>query len=127
MLVNPGVALTTAEVFAARPGGVSQPGRWHATLPDLPALVARLAGLRNDLEAPARALAPQVDDALAALDRQPEALLPRMSGSGATCFAIFARQEAAREAAATIAGERPDWWVRAAPLLHGPLDTLRTG
>lgn len=126
VLVNPGVALPTAEVFAARSGGPSEPGHWQATAPDLPALVERLADLRNDLEAPARALAPQIGDALAALDRQPEALLARMSGSGATCFGIFARQQAAREAAAAIAGERPDWWVRAAPLLHGPLDRLRT-
>ena len=127
VLVNPNVALPTAQVFAARSGGFSRPGRWSGTPPDLSALADRLADLRNDLEAPARVLAPEVDDALAALGRQPDALLARMSGSGATCFGVFARQEAAREAAATIAGERPDWWVRAAPLLHGPLDYLRTG
>lgn len=126
VLVNPGIALPTAEVFAARSGGVSEPGRWRDIVPDLPSLAERLAELRNDLEAPARALAPQVDHALAAIGRQSEVLLARMSGSGATCFGLFARQELAREAAATIAGDRPDWWVKVAPLLHGPLDCLRT-
>jgi 4-diphosphocytidyl-2-C-methyl-D-erythritol kinase len=125
VLVNPGVALATAEVFAARRGGFSGSGRWSGTLPDLPALAERLAGLGNDLEAPARTLAPEIDQALALIGQLPEVLLARMSGSGATCFALFANREGARNAAAAIGSERPDWWVRVAPLLHGPLDRLR--
>ena len=125
VLVNCGVALATAEVFAARAGGFSGPGRWSETLPDLPALAERLAGLGNDLEAPARTLAPEVGEALTAIGRRPDALLARMSGSGATCFGLFASGEGAQDAAAAITAERPDWWVRVAPLLHGPLDRLR--
>ncbi len=125
VLVNPGVALPTAEVFAARRGGFSEPGRWSETLPDLPALAARLADLANDLEEPARALAPEVGEALALIDGLPGALLARMSGSGATCFGLFAGRQEAREAAAALAAERPGWWVRAVPMLHGPLDRMR--
>jgi len=125
VLVNPGIALATSEVFAARRGGFSGPGRWSETLPDLPAVAERLAGLGNDLEAPARALAPEIDLALALIGQMPEVLLARMSGSGATCFGLFANREEARNAATAIGTERPDWWVRVAPLLHGPLDRLR--
>ena len=125
VLVNPGAGLATAEVYAARTGGFSAPGRWTKTLPDLNALAERLAGLRNDLEAPARALVPEVGEALALIGRLPEVLLARMSGSGATCFGLFAARQAADTAAAAIAAERPDWWIRVAPLLHGPLDRLR--
>jgi 4-diphosphocytidyl-2-C-methyl-D-erythritol kinase len=125
VLVNSGVALATAEVFAARRGGFSGSGRWSETLPDLPALAECLAGLGNDLEAPARTLAPEIGQALALIDHMPEVLLARMSGSGATCFGLFANGEGARNAAAAIGSERPDWWVRMAPLLHGPLDRLR--
>ncbi len=125
VLVNPGIALATSEVFAARRGGFSGPGRWSETLPDLPAVAERLAGLGNDLEAPARALAPEIDLALALIGQMPEVLLARMSGSGATCFGLFANREEARNAVTAIGTERPDWWVRVAPLLHGPLDRLR--
>lgn len=125
VLVNPGGALATAAVFAAWAGGFSEPGRWSEILPDGRALAERLAGLRNDLEAPARALMPEVDDALARIGRLPEVLLARMSGSGATCFGLFDRREAALAGAAALAADRPDWWVRAAALLHGPLDRMR--
>jgi 4-diphosphocytidyl-2-C-methyl-D-erythritol kinase len=125
MLVNPGVGLATAEVYAARAGGFSDPARWTKTVPDLHALAGRLAGLRNDLEVPARTLAPEVDEALALVGRQPDVLLARMSGSGPTCFGLFAERRGADRAAAAISAERPDWWIRVAPMLHGPLDRLR--
>jgi 4-diphosphocytidyl-2-C-methyl-D-erythritol kinase len=78
---------------------------------DAAGLAALLADRRNDLTPPAIALVPaigEVLDRLAALDG---ALLARMSGSGATCFALFARREAAQAAAARLAAERRDWWV----------------
>ena len=125
VLVNPGLALATAEVFAARAGGFSDPGRWAEVLPDARALADRLAGLRNDLEPPARALMPEVGEALARIERLPEVLLSRMTGSGATCYGLFERRGAAQAGADALAAERPDWWVRVAPLLHGPLDRLR--
>ena len=67
-----------------------------------------LAG-RNDLEAPAIEICPAVADVLAAL-RETGPFLARMSGSGATCFALYESQQALSEAAARIAATRPDWW-----------------
>lgn len=120
VLVNPGVPLATSRVFAARDGAFAAPGRWTSALPDVGALADVLAGLANDLEAPARALAPDIDSVLARLTRTPDVLLARLSGSGATCFGLFAGPDEARAAAAGIAAERADWWVAAAPVLHGP-------
>ena len=64
---------------------------------------------RNDLEAPARAIAPEIDEVLDVLAGQPGALLARMSGSGATCFALFERPHDCAAAAARLA--QPGWWV----------------
>ena len=125
VMVNPGVALATAEVFAARQGAFSEPGRWADTVSDLPALAERLAALGNDLETPARALAPEVDEALGLIGQLPAVRLARMSGSGATCFGLFAARDEAQTAADAFAAERPHWWVQVAALLHGPLDRLR--
>lgn len=97
LLVNPRFAVSTAQVFAG----------WDGT--DRGALGA-LRDSRNDLEAPARLLAPVIGDVLAMLAGQPGVTLVRMSGSGATCFALFS-DAAARSAAYTvIAAEHPDWW-----------------
>ena len=76
------------------------------------ALVAALAG-RNDLEAPAIAIAPAVGDALQSLAALPHARLARMSGSGATCFALLPDRDGARAAAAGLAAAHPGWWVAA--------------
>lgn len=108
VLVNPGVAVSTAAVFRAWDQvdrGPLGPG---------PLLDVALAG-RNDLEPPARALAPAIDTVLAALAGQPGVVLTRMSGSGATCFALFESDAAARSAAAALA--RPGWWSVATRLL----------
>lgn len=109
VLVNPGGAVATAAVFRARTGGFSAPARLPPSWPDAVAMAADLARLGNDLEAPARALHPPIGAALAALNAAPGRLLARMSGSGATCFALFADARAARAAAAGLA--RPGWWV----------------
>ncbi|MEX0760120.1 MAG: 4-(cytidine 5'-diphospho)-2-C-methyl-D-erythritol kinase, partial [Tistlia sp.] len=71
----------------------------------------------NDLEAPARRLCPEIDAVLGALAATPGCLLGRMSGSGATCFGLYATAAEAREAAAAIAADRPAWWAAAAPIL----------
>ncbi len=70
--------------------------------------VARNA--RNDLEAPARAIAPMIGDVLDLLQTQPGVTLARMSGSGATCFALFDSTSARSAARAAITGAHPDWW-----------------
>jgi 4-diphosphocytidyl-2-C-methyl-D-erythritol kinase len=71
-------------------------------------MAAALAGLCNDLEVPAIGLAPVIGDVLAALRTLPGCLLARMSGSGATCFAIFPTAATAAEAAVLIT--KPGWW-----------------
>jgi len=117
VLVNPRVALATADVFARRTAPPSAPGRFPP-VGDVRDLVRVLAPVRNDLAEVAAGLAPSIGLVLAALDRLPGCLLARMSGSGATCFGLFASAEAARGAAATLRRERRDWWVRAAPILR---------
>jgi 4-diphosphocytidyl-2-C-methyl-D-erythritol kinase len=94
LLVNPLVLLSTAEVFAG----------WDGV--DRGALGDWREG-RNDLEAPARALVPQISEVLSWLWDRPGATFARMSGSGATCFALFNDDEARDGAAATVP---PEWW-----------------
>jgi len=108
VLVNPGVELATAEVFRARQQGFSAAASLPASWPDAAAMAAALARLNNDLEAPAIRIAPGIAVVLAALRALPGSLLARMSGSGATCFAIFATPSAAANAAASL--NRPGWW-----------------
>lgn len=114
VLVNPGVALATAAVFRARHGAFSAPARLPSGWPDAASMAAGLAALGNDLEAPARALCPVIGDVLATIAAQPGCLLARMSGSGATCFGLFADPVAAEHAAGAIA--QTGWWVWAGAL-----------
>ncbi len=116
VLVNPGLPLSTAAVFAARKGGFSAPARWREPISNLRALAARLSACRNDLEGPAQTLVPKIREALATLRDTAGCMLARMSGSGATCFGLYAVEAAATAAARRIATTRPGWWVRAAPL-----------
>lgn len=119
VLANPGLPLATRAVFGALAGFGPPAG----ALPD-PAgaagLRAWLAGLRNDLEAPARALLPGIGAVLAALAACPGLGPVRMSGSGPTCFGLAASAEAAAAAAASLGAAHPGWWVASAPVLAGP-------
>lgn len=117
VLVNPGVAVSTPAVFQARSGGFSAAAELPAGWADAAAMAAALARLGNDLEAPARSLCPVIGEVLAALAAQPGCLLARMSGSGATCFGLFADAAAAARGAAGVA--RPGWWVRASAVHCG--------
>lgn len=119
LLVNPGVAVATREVFAAlnlapvvRTGPAAAPAGTAA-------LLAEIAAGRNDLEAPAIELAPAIAEVLAVLRKLPGCRLARMSGSGATCFGLFESSAAARTAARTLRVGYPAWWVRAT-VLGGP-------
>jgi len=123
VLVNPGVSVPTKDVFeklAAERGLSVSP---HDPLSPPPAGEGREGGLfdmttlsaaRNDLEPPAIALQPVIADALAALRAAATCRLARMSGSGATCFALFESGRAATAAARTLRANHPRWWVRAA-------------
>lgn len=103
LLVNPRIPLATGPVFQ------QWDGQDRGALPDGDARAIALAG-RNDLEAPAIALCPPIADVLAQL-REGAPILARMSGSGATCFALYDTLEAMRGAAQRIAGRHPDWWI----------------
>lgn len=94
LLVNPGVPLSTGDVFAASDGvDRGRLGDWRVG--------------RNNLEAPARSLVPEIGDVLGWLNDQPGANFARMSGSGATCFALFDSEER-RDAAASACPS--NWW-----------------
>lgn len=120
VLVNPGVAVPTPAVFRRRAGPFSQPARFAEAPADAAALAALLAGRRNDLTAAAIAVAPLIGEVLETLGGVPGVLLARMSGSGATCFALFDDRAAAAAAAAALATAQPTWWTAAAPLRAGP-------
>jgi len=117
VLANPRLPVATAAVFRERQGPFSAAGRWREVLPDAAALAAALAERGNDLAAPARRLAPVIGEVLDELAALPGCLIARVSGSGATCFGLFADAAAATRAAERLAGRRPPWWVAAAPML----------
>jgi len=118
VLVNPGVPLATPAVFRARAGAFSNPHRPAGPLHDLDSLVAYLKAGRNDLEAAARRLVPDIDRVLDDVGGMPGCRLARMSGSGATCFGLFGNADDARAAAARISAARTAWWVSAAPVVE---------
>ena len=91
LLVNPGVALETAAVFQQRSGPFTPSRPWPEGFASL-----------------------NLGDCLQSLERSPGCRLARMSGSGATCFGLFATLEEAKQAAGLLARERPDWWIEAA-------------
>jgi 4-diphosphocytidyl-2-C-methyl-D-erythritol kinase len=120
LLVNPGIPVSTGGVFARLASRENAPLSPPPRFADAGGLFAWLAEQRNDLESPARALAPPIDTVLAALAAQPGCALARMSGSGATCFGLFERETAAAAAAAALARARPNWWIAAAPVAAAP-------
>lgn len=103
LLVNPGVAVATGAVFRMWDGVDRGPLGEGA-------LLARALAGRNDLEPLAREIAPVIGDVVACLQAQPGVTLARMSGSGATCFALFEDEDACAEAAVAIRAAQPGWW-----------------
>ncbi|HKX09688.1 MAG TPA: 4-(cytidine 5'-diphospho)-2-C-methyl-D-erythritol kinase [Stellaceae bacterium] len=117
VLVNPAVSLATPAVFKARAGAFSEPARFETAPEDAATLARLLEARRNDLTPAAVALAPDVAAALRALEAETGALIARMSGSGATCFALFADADSAARAAGRLGRAHPGWWVAAGRLL----------
>lgn len=117
LLVNPMVPLHTPPVFKARTGPFSEADPLTASPADAAALAQALAARRNDLTPPAIIIEPVVGEVLAAIAATADCLLSRMSGSGATCFGLYAGEAQARAAAARVAAAHPAWWVAPAPLL----------
>jgi 4-diphosphocytidyl-2-C-methyl-D-erythritol kinase len=126
VLVNPRVAVATKDVFAAlglRSGellvgvaDVLQAIVWPDAGASLEEWVEAFAVSSNDLEAPAMRIQPVIRDVISALNATDGAWLARMSGSGATCFAIYENTAEAGRAAEKIRRSHPQWWVHAGTL-----------
>ena len=123
LLANPRRPLPTVEVFRGHgrlsAGRYSLPARWNEAPADAHALAQRLAERGNDLTDAAIALVPEIGDLLSAIGKAPGCLLARMSGSGATCFGLFATAEAAAKAAASLQVASQNWWIRASAIAAG--------
>ncbi len=122
VLVNPGVAVPTPAVFKARQGPFSPRAALPEAWMDARSMAAALGRLSNDLQEPAVAQQPVIGTVLQCLAALPGTLLARMSGSGATCFAIFETPEAAAAAAEKI--RRPGWWSWGGGLYEPPSSDL---
>jgi 4-diphosphocytidyl-2-C-methyl-D-erythritol kinase len=123
VLVNPGAPCPTGAVYRAydeAPRGTAEPPDLPRRFETLRAVVEALGRCRNDLEAPAARLQPQIARALDLLRAFPETLLARLSGSGATCFALCRDAGAAERLAGEVAAAEPRWWVRTCRLGGGP-------
>jgi 4-diphosphocytidyl-2-C-methyl-D-erythritol kinase len=119
VLVNPRATVPsdkTARVFRA----LGAPALSHSvmgiatarpTIPDRAELLALMHRTGNDLEAPATAVVPEVEDVLTALEACPGVEIARLSGAGPTCFAVFADASSAETAAGMLAGAHPSWWI----------------
>uniref|UniRef100_UPI00386F7207 4-(cytidine 5'-diphospho)-2-C-methyl-D-erythritol kinase n=1 Tax=Salibaculum sp. TaxID=2855480 RepID=UPI00386F7207 len=117
LLVNPGVAVSTPGIFGAlAPKTNAQMDDAMPASSDTAAWVAWLARQRNDLTAPAIAEEPVIGRVLEALSVLPGVRLARMSGSGATCFALFAETARRDAAAESLHRAHPGWWVMATSL-----------
>jgi 4-diphosphocytidyl-2-C-methyl-D-erythritol kinase len=126
VLVNPCVAVSTKDVFAAlglRNGellvgatDVLRGTAWPEAGASLEDWVEVLAANSNDLEEPATRIQPVIGEVIGELSATNGAWLVRMSGSGATCFAIYENTADAGRAAEKIRGEHPEWWVHAGVL-----------
>ncbi|MDA0240671.1 MAG: 4-(cytidine 5'-diphospho)-2-C-methyl-D-erythritol kinase [Proteobacteria bacterium] len=114
VLANPGIAVSTPEVFRARSTPFSAPGGEYDFSSNL---IDALREQQNDLAAPAASLAPVIDQAVSELNALSGAKLSRLSGSGATAFAIFGTQAEAEQGAITLGERYPGWWIAAGPLL----------
>ncbi|MEM1073089.1 MAG: 4-(cytidine 5'-diphospho)-2-C-methyl-D-erythritol kinase [Pseudomonadota bacterium] len=119
VFVNPGVAVSTPEVFGALAVKENTPMSKLQPTPTEQGFLIWLAAQRNDLEGPAKLICPSVEDALAGLQGSAGCQLARMSGSGATCFGIFASRSDAQAAANDLQHRYDRWWISPGEL-NGP-------
>ena len=121
VLVNPRQPLSTADVFRQFSGPFANKENdnlaqvdWGKSAQDF---ADALKSRENNLTEHASILVPSIKDVLSALENVPTCLLARMSGSGPTCFGLFAHEKDAREAASELGEKRGNWWIRSSPLL----------
>jgi 4-diphosphocytidyl-2-C-methyl-D-erythritol kinase len=126
VMINPRVPVATKDVFAALglqkgellvgAGDVIEAPGWPDDGGSIGDWVEALGAGTNDLQAPAQRIQPLIGEVLTALRAADGCRLARMSGSGATCFAIFQEGAKAQAAAKTIKLAHPEWWVHAGTL-----------
>ncbi|HEU5046389.1 MAG TPA: 4-(cytidine 5'-diphospho)-2-C-methyl-D-erythritol kinase [Rickettsiales bacterium] len=117
LLVGTGVPLLTRDVFAGYQGQFSQAMPHMRRFASNEELIRFLNSTRNDLQDAAIALMPEIATILQALSTEKDCLLSRMSGSGSTCFGLFAKRKYAEDAAIRLNRQYPGWWIRVAGLL----------
>lgn len=118
VLVNPGVPVATGPVFKAlnaQPTTAESDTFWPGGFSDAKAAARFMMTCRNDLQPPARNLVSEVRETVRAIAATKDCLMARMSGSGATCFGLYADEDAATRAATAL--RREGWWVEAAHIL----------
>ncbi|MBY5365003.1 4-(cytidine 5'-diphospho)-2-C-methyl-D-erythritol kinase [Rhizobium leguminosarum] len=118
VLANPLKGVSTPEVFRRLAEKNNPALRLALSRPQIADWLAAIAAARNDLEPPARELVPEIT-AISAMLQAKGALLTRMSGSGATCFGIFASMTAAEDAVTALHDARPDWYSQATETVSG--------
>lgn len=125
VLINPGVPVPTKDVFTAiglkagetyAPPGKATDVVWPAAPASVDAWLAAITAGRNDLEPVAVKIQPVIAEVLALLRGAHGCTLARMSGSGATCFGLFADDALAEAAASVLKARHPAWWVEASAL-----------
>lgn len=125
VLINPGVPVPTKDVFTAiglkageayTPPGKAADVVWPSASASADAWLAAITAGRNDLEPVAVKIQPVIAEVLSLLRGSQGCTLARMSGSGATCFGLFADDASAEAAAAVLKAKHPNWWVEASAL-----------
>jgi 4-diphosphocytidyl-2-C-methyl-D-erythritol kinase len=119
VVVNPGVPLETARVFAALASGPAPAAAATPVAPEfphLPALLAYMQARGNNLEPVAIGLCPEIAEVKALLAAQADCHMAAMSGSGPTCFGLFSTPASAQSAGAAVGAARPGWWVECTTL-----------
>lgn len=112
VLVNPGIAVPTAQIFRALDSQCFSKPEYFDEQAFYGDFIQNLHRSRNDLYAAAKNIAPDITNVMPALQAQKGCDLARMSGSGATCFGLFKTPDLAEQAANSIANENPAWWVQ---------------
>ena len=111
MLVNDGSSLLTADVYRCYEHAERAEVDTYTGASDAQTLATYLKACRNDLEPAAQSLCPAIADVLTALAQTPNCLLARMCGSGATCFGLYASNQAVQAAAQQLRKQKPGWWI----------------
>ncbi len=114
VLINPNRAISTAKIFSNLElvGNSAEYRSFSPKFTDLGDYIEFLTTKTNDMQTAAIKICPEIADVLENLNRIPEVLLSRMSGSGATCFALFTTEQAAKQAANALSLNHSNWWVK---------------